>query len=105
MTDQVVRTLSLHIGFTAAQDAKRQARLGARGDRADLVGRQRKGKIIDDETVLALTSAEARLADVRNDNGHHGTSGPGSVRDADAFPVAVAQIEEAADACGINRLD
>jgi hypothetical protein len=109
MEEQVVRTISIHIHFVPAQEAKRGAKLDATGDRADLVGQQRKGQIIDDETELALKSAEARLADVRNGTGHHGAEWSGfitiSVRNRDALPVAVAQIEEAADACGINRLD
>lgn len=110
MADQVTRTVSMHIRFTPAQEAKRSARSDVVGDQADLVGMDRKGKLIDEGAEMTLAASESRLADVSNGSGHHGASWAGaitfSVPNQDgAIATATAQIEEAADACGINGLD
>jgi hypothetical protein len=109
MHDQVIRTIAIHIHFVPAQEAKHGARLDVVGDQADLIGMERKGKLIDDGVALALSSASSRLADVSTGTGHHGAVWAGfitiSVPNEAAMPMAVSQIEEAADACGINRLD
>jgi hypothetical protein len=110
LQEQIVRTVSTHIAFTPAREAKVVARKDATTDQRDLIEQQRKGRIVDDETELALSAASRRMADLRDGVGHHGAHWAAfltvSARTHAELVTACAVIEAAAaDDAGINRLD
>ena len=78
-------------------------------DQADLIGQEKKGRIVDDETELALSAANRRANDLRDGSGHHGANWVAylqvSTPDEDALAHVSGVIEEAADQAGITRLD
>lgn len=109
MDEQIVRTLSMHIQFVSAREAKVVARRDATSDRADILGQERKGRIVDDDAELALSAAIRRFEDLREGGGHHGAVWAGfmtiSARQKDELLAACSLIEEAADEAGISRLE
>ena len=72
LDEQIVRTLSMHIHFTPAREAKATARRDVTTDQRDILARERKGQMVDDDTELALSSAARRMSDLREGVGHHG---------------------------------
>jgi hypothetical protein len=110
LDEQIVRTLSTHIAFTPAREAKITARKDATTDQRDLIEAERKGRMVDDETELALSAANRRMADLRDGGGHHGGHWAAwitvSARTHQELVTACTVIEAAAaDEAGINRLD
>ena len=107
--EQVVRTISTHIHLVPARQAKPGARQDATSDAAEITGQRRKGKIVDDESETALSASQRRYEDLRAGGGHHGASWRMfmtiSCRNRDDLSAATAYLTEAADQCGINRLD
>lgn len=107
--DQVVRTISTHIHLVPARQAKPGARQDATSDAAEIKGQIRKGKMIDDESETALSASQRRYADLRAGGGHHGASWRMfitiSCRNREDLVAASSSISEAADHCGIGRLD
>lgn len=108
MESQIIRTLSIHITLVPASDAKTAARRDATADQVALITARDKGHAADDETEVALTAAQQRLADMSAGTGHHGVLWAGvvtlSVPATESLVLAVNAVEEAADACGINHL-
>jgi hypothetical protein len=109
LDEQIVRTLSTHIHFVPAREAKVGARRDATSDQAEIIAQHRKGQLIDDSTELALSAASRRFADLRDGAGHHGAEWAAfltiSARTVQELTEATAHVEEAADAAGIARLD
>jgi len=109
LDEPLVRTLSTHIQFVPAREAKVGARRDATSDRAEIIAQQRKGQLIDDETELALSAANRRYGDLREGAGHHGAVWSAyltiSARGTEELSECVTHIEEAADHAGIARLD
>lgn len=109
MEEQIVRTISTHIQFVPAREAKIGARRDATSDRADIISQERKGRIVDDDAELALSAAVRRFEDLRDGGGHHGAVWTAfitvSARKKDELNAACSHVEEAADGAGINRLD
>ena len=109
MEEQIVRTVSMHIAFVPAREAKIGARRDATSDRAEIISQERKGRIVDDDAELALSAAVRRFEDLRDGGGHHGAVWTGfitvSARKPDELQAACTHIEEAADGAGINRLE
>lgn len=109
LEEQVVRTVSIHIQLVPAREAKVGARRDATSDQAELLSDQRKGRLVDDSTELALSAANRRWSDLRDGSGHHGVQWAGfltiSTPTAQEMEIACATIEEAADTAGIARLD
>lgn len=109
MEEQIVRTVSTHIAFVPAREAKIGARRDATSDRAEIISQERKGRIVDDDAELALSAAVRRFEDLRDGGGHHGAVWTGfitvSARKPDELQAACTHIEEAADGAGINRLE
>ena len=109
MEEQIVRTISTHIAMIPARDAKMAARRDATSDNAEILSQQRKGRMVDDEAELAMSSAVRRFSDLRDGGGHHGAVWAQwitiSARSVDELNAATAHIEEAADGAGIARLD
>ena len=107
--DQVVRTISTHIHLWPARMAKPGARQDATSDAAEIAGQRRKGKIVDDESETALTASQRRYEDLRSGGGHHGATWRMfvtiSARSREDLIAASAAVTEAADQCGIARLD
>lgn len=106
---QIIHTVSIQHTLVPAQDAKDQAYLDATGDQAELISQKRKGKLAKDETEVALTAVQQRLADLTSGTGHHGDDWSGfvtiSVPAGQSLALATSIIEEAASTCGIGRLD
>ena len=110
LEDQIVRTVSTHIRFIPAGEAKAAARRDATTDQRDLIEQERKGRMIDDETELALSSATRRVSDLQQGVGHHGAHWAAfltvSARTVPELVTACGRIEAAgADDAGIGRLD
>lgn len=109
LDEPIVRTLSTHIHFVPAREAKVGARRDATSDQAELIAQHRKGQIVDDGTELALSAANRRYEDLRDGAGHHGAVWAAfltiSARTPTELTEATAHVEEAADAAGIARLD
>jgi hypothetical protein len=110
LEDQIVRTVSTHIQFSPAREAKVVARRDATTDQRDLIEQERKGRMIADETELALSAANRRMVDLRDGGGHHGAHWAAfltvSARTHHELVTACSVIEAAAaDDAGINRLD
>jgi hypothetical protein len=109
LDEQIVRTLSTHIHFVPAREAKVGARRDATSDQAEIIAQHRKGQLIDDSTELALSAANRRYEDLRDGAGHHGAVWAAfltiSTRTVQELTEATAHLEEAADAAGIARLD
>jgi len=109
LDEPIVRTLAVHIQFIPGREAKVTARKDATADQADLIGQEKKGRIVDDETELALSAANRRANDLRDGSGHHGANWVAylqvSTPDEDALAHVSGVIEEAADQAGITRLD
>jgi hypothetical protein len=110
MDDRIIRTISTHVRFTPARDAKRRARRDATTDQRDLIEAERKGAMVDDETELALSASQRRVADLQSGGGHHGAYWASwitvSAVGDDNLGAACGTVEAAAaDECGINRLD
>ena len=72
LAEQIVRTLAVHIRFTPAREAKAAARRDVTTDQRDILARERKGQLVDDDTELALSSSARRMSDLREGVGHHG---------------------------------
>lgn len=108
MSDQVVRTLSLHTRLTPARDARVMARSDRTADAAEIARQERKGMILDDESETALSASTRRHLDLSNGSGHHGASWGGfltiSGRSPEELQDASIKIEEAAHEAGIDRL-
>lgn len=108
MSDQVVRTLSLHIRLIPARDARMLARSDRTADAAEIARQERKGMILDDETETALSASTRRHLDLSSGAGHHGASWGGfltiSARSPEDLQDASIKIEEAAHDAGIDRL-
>jgi len=110
LAEQIVRTLAVHIRFTPAREAKATARRDVTTDQRDILARERKGQMVDDETELALSSSARRMSDLREGVGHHGAHWAAfltvSARTPADLSTACAHLEAAAaDDAGINRLD
>jgi hypothetical protein len=109
MEARILRTVSLHIALIPSADAKVAAKRDATTDRAEQITDAEKGRLEDDDTEESLTAAQRRLRDMRGSSGHHGAQWTGfvtfTIPKGDSVPLASAAIEEAADTCGINRLD
>ena len=109
LDEAIVRTLAVHIQFIPGREAKVTARKDATQDQADLIGQEKKGRIVDDETELALSAANRRANDLRDGSGHHGANWVAylqvSTPDEDGLAHVSGVIEEAADQAGIGRLD
>ncbi|MGI8417450.1 MAG: hypothetical protein ACR2P2_14850 [Nakamurella sp.] len=109
MEEQIVRTISSHIHFVPAREAKIGARRDATLDRADIIAQEKKRRIVDDESELSLSAAVRRYDDLRQGSGHHGAAWKQfvtvSARDKEELAAVCSYIEEAADEAGINRLD
>ncbi len=109
LDDQIIRTLSVHIQFVPAREAKITARKDATADQADIIGMERKGRIVDDGAELALSAANRRATDLKDGTGHHGANWVAflqvSAGDVAALTHACGVVEEAADQAGITRLD
>ena len=50
----------MHIQFVPAREAKVAARRDATSDQAEIIAQERKGRIVDDDTELALSAANRR---------------------------------------------
>ena len=102
LDEPIVRTLAVHIQFIPGREAKVTARKDATADQADLIGQEKKGRIVDDETELALSAANRRANDLRDGSGHHGANWVAylqvSTPDEDGLAHVSGVIEEAADA-------
>jgi hypothetical protein len=110
LAEPIVRTLAVHIQFTPAREAKAVARRDVTTDQRDILARERKGQLVDDDTELALSSSARRMSDLREGVGHHGAHWAAfltvSARSRSDLSAACAQLEAAAaDDAGINRLD
>lgn len=109
MEEQIVRTISTHIALVPAREAKTTARRDATSDRAEIIRQERKGRLVDDESEMALSSAVRRYGDLRDGTGQHGAVWTQfvtiSARTVDELATATQYIEEAADEAGIPRLD
>lgn len=109
MDEPILRTLAVHIQFIPGAEAKTEARKDATSDQADIMGQERKGRIVDDEAALALSAANRRAADLSDGSGHHGAKWVAylqvSVPDENLLPGVCGVIEEAADNAGVTRLD
>jgi hypothetical protein len=110
LAEQIVRTLAVHLQFTPAREAKATARRDVTTDQRDMLARERKGQLVDDDTELALSSAARRMSDLREGVGHHGAHWVAfltvSARTPTELAAACAHLEAAAaDDAGINRLD
>lgn len=108
MEDQIVRTISSHIHFVPAREAKTAARRDATLDRADIMAQERKQQLVDDQSELALSAAVRRFQDLREGGGHHGAVWKQfltiSARTMDELVSAGSLVEDAADEAGISRL-
>lgn len=108
LESQVYRTVSIHIVLVPAADAKAAAKRDAVRDRAEIHAAQEKGSAASDETEVSLTAAQRRKRNLRPGTGHHGATWAGfvtiTVPAGSSVPLAASAVEEAADACGINRL-
>ena len=110
LAEPIVRTLAVHIHFTPAREAKAVARRDVTTDQRDILARERKGQMVDDDTELALSSSARRMSDLREGIGHHGAHWAAfltvSARTRSELSAACAHLEAAAaDDAGINRLD
>jgi hypothetical protein len=110
MDDRIIRTLSTHVRFTPARDAKTRARRDATTDQRDLIEAERKGAMVDDETELALSASQRRVNDLQSGGGHHGAYWAAfitvSATSPEELSSACGTVESAAaDGCGINRLN
>ena len=110
LDEQIVRTVSTHVHFTPAREAKATARRDVTTDQRDLLARARKGQMVDDETELALSSAARRMSDLAEGVGHHGAHWAAfltvSAPSRTELAAACAHVEAAAaDDAGITRLD
>ncbi|MEW2019189.1 hypothetical protein [Rhodococcus sp. NPDC076796] len=104
-----IRTVTARMDFVEASKARAATKKDVTQDKARQITEERKGKITDGASEVAISESSRRREDLKPGTGHHGMIYTLAVsvtgHDEDDALRACTRVEQAADDCGIGEIE